>query len=312
MSNARPKIVYHYCDVNAFLDIIQTGKLWVSDIFKTNDSMEFKWIKKLVIDYIYELMHRKEPDLYKALRELEEKFTVPKKIHATCFSEKVDSLDLWRSEYAQYGQGLAIGFSMTCLNKLNMEKFYPLRFEKIIYGDDEKATNLAISEAKRIIDCGALEYLQRASINLAQSSIDYALYKEPSFKDENEWRFVFEGMPESEVNLSDKGFRISKPFFRNSNGCIVTYLELDFNEIKEKIIKEIYIGPKSKVTQEDVKTLLAQSGYYNSVKKSPGYNINKPIPIILSKSSYCYIVWVQSSNCVALVFGYFYHTLFIT
>lgn len=33
-------IVYHYCDVNAFLNIIQSKKLWLSDVIKSNDEEE--------------------------------------------------------------------------------------------------------------------------------------------------------------------------------------------------------------------------------------------------------------------------------
>ena len=37
-------IVYHYCDVNAFLNIIQSKKLWLSDVIKSNDEEEGRFL----------------------------------------------------------------------------------------------------------------------------------------------------------------------------------------------------------------------------------------------------------------------------
>ncbi|PXX55798.1 hypothetical protein DFR60_10272 [Hungatella effluvii] len=42
-------MVYHYCDLNAFLNIIKTRKLWLSDVKKSNDSIEGKYLALLML-----------------------------------------------------------------------------------------------------------------------------------------------------------------------------------------------------------------------------------------------------------------------
>ena len=41
---ANKSIVYHYCDLNAFLNIIQSKKLWLSDVNKSNDKEEGRYL----------------------------------------------------------------------------------------------------------------------------------------------------------------------------------------------------------------------------------------------------------------------------
>lgn len=42
-------MVYHYCDLNAFINIIKTRKLWLSDVKKSNDSIEGKYLALLML-----------------------------------------------------------------------------------------------------------------------------------------------------------------------------------------------------------------------------------------------------------------------
>lgn len=39
--NLKNSMVYHYCDLNAFLGILKTRALWMSDVKKSNDSTGF-------------------------------------------------------------------------------------------------------------------------------------------------------------------------------------------------------------------------------------------------------------------------------
>jgi hypothetical protein len=92
MTNDNPKIVYHYCDVNAFLNIIQSAKLWLSDIFKMNDSKECAWINEIITDKIRLHMPRREPEKFDMLSKWKERFAISQPIYAACFSKHPDSL----------------------------------------------------------------------------------------------------------------------------------------------------------------------------------------------------------------------------
>lgn len=45
-------LVYHYCDLYAFLNIMRTKTLWLSDVKKSNDEDEGKYLLKKLHAYI--------------------------------------------------------------------------------------------------------------------------------------------------------------------------------------------------------------------------------------------------------------------
>ena len=52
MLKSEEKIIYHYCSIDIFLSIIENQELWVSDIFKMNDSSEEKYLEDLLRFYL--------------------------------------------------------------------------------------------------------------------------------------------------------------------------------------------------------------------------------------------------------------------
>ena len=48
-NDVKDDIVYHYCDLSTFKAIVENNTLRLSDITKSNDSMEIKWISKYII-----------------------------------------------------------------------------------------------------------------------------------------------------------------------------------------------------------------------------------------------------------------------
>lgn len=46
MSIQVPKVLYHYCSLPTFQKIIEGRSIWLSDISKSNDSMELVWVYK--------------------------------------------------------------------------------------------------------------------------------------------------------------------------------------------------------------------------------------------------------------------------
>ena len=69
----------------------------------------------------------------------------------------------------------------------------------------------------------------------------------------------------------------TEPTFRVSNGRLISYVELSFANAKSNFVKEIWIGPKSKVELRDIKHALMRYGYYDEKD-----------PILITKSSSSY------------------------
>lgn len=45
MANMTPRILYHYCSLETFQNIVENKSIWLSDVQKSNDSKELEWIK---------------------------------------------------------------------------------------------------------------------------------------------------------------------------------------------------------------------------------------------------------------------------
>lgn len=99
-----PQILYHYCSVETFYNIITNKTLWLTDSFSTNDYMENSWINKIISDilpnYINDGNRQQFDNIFK---QYEVNNYIP---FITCFSEDGDTLSQWRA-YANDGSGVA-------------------------------------------------------------------------------------------------------------------------------------------------------------------------------------------------------------
>ena len=124
--------------------------------------------------------------------------------HICCLSQEKDSVGQWIA-YADKGAGFAIGFDVNALRMAVgapiLDKDYataPLeitagdwRFAPVIYGDD-KSLN---SHLNKIL--GFEQWQEEVEIGSTQSARDYinlmcAYFKHPAFRDENEWRIIYD------------------------------------------------------------------------------------------------------------------------
>lgn len=276
------EIVYHYCGINAFINIVQHSKIWLSDVFKSNDSQELLWamenVKKEILQMIGDEGTLKSLDMgFNLLNPIENVGLTSYFI--SCFSEEEDLLSQW-CKYAEDGQGIAIGFSKDLLLKLN-SICHGLSFRKVVYSRKEQEIvfkKVAMENLKKMSSKRAAHVALELAQNYAE---EFLLCKNPSFDEEIEWRIVFTSEAGRKVNFNECGYKIQNPNIRVSKGNIVAFYELDFSDIKQDIIKSIVVGPKSKVTKTDLVKLLFTCGYYDNQ-----FNTETPINISFSKSSY--------------------------
>lgn len=114
--------------------------------------------------------------------------------------------------------------------------------------------------------------------------MQFPFVKNPSFKEENEWRAVVcSGIGHYNIPSSDN-LLFSKVKYRTANNKLIPYIEMNFEKVKQSIIKEIFIGPKSEVEVKDIVNLLGYYGYYDGIEG--GYNYQTPVDIQKSDTTY--------------------------
>lgn len=284
MENKKEDILYHYCGGEAFFNIIKNSTLWLSDILKSKDSQECIWLRDLVRKRLETYLAETNTDYLKAWNTWYEMNSDIEKsnmvIYATCFSESKDSLSQWRG-YAQDGSGIAIGFSKKHLQAVNGLAKHNLIFNKIIYQNQDKFISKIFKEVVKTMDNKGIGHVGLEFND--NYRLEFSKYKNPCFKEEKEWRIVLKSSTSAgKIRRDFKGLEFSNTQYRYGDGKIISYLEMDFSKIKQDIIKEIWIGPKSKISSNDIKNMLSVFGYYGDTP----YSENEPIPIMKSESSY--------------------------
>lgn len=299
--------IYHYCSVDTFFAIIQNSTLRLSDLNKTNDSMEKRWIIQFIDcvlqeelskfnikidleeDYWYEEGINNHLQYYN--EEMKRVLYNDKPMLITCFSEENDRLSQWRA-YGQDGMGVAIGFNYKKIKQLK-NKENNISVDKVIYHEQKQRLagliqsviiyikDMFENDPVRISD-DFNEYFKEEFDAFCEVLSDYiekisCIIKNPAFSEEKEVRIVYDPElinPEVEVRYLEeaeryfkhikeiKQYKINPLKFNVRNNQLVAFCDINFKDmIKEEIIKEIVIGPKSKLSQNDIYYFMLSNGY---------------------------------------------------
>ena len=203
------------------------------------------------------------------------------KTFCVCFSGSKDKLSQWRG-YAQDGKGISIGFDKELLEELNQISEFHIAFGKVIYDNPQEYVQRIIAD-----NIKKLEYKGVGHVALELSEnyrMQFPFVKNPGFKEENEWRAVVCSLIGHYNIPSSDNILFSKVKYRTSNSKLIPYIEMNFEKVKQSIIKEIFIGPKSEVEVEDIVNLLSYYGYYDGIEG--GYNFQTPVDIQKSDTTY--------------------------
>lgn len=250
-----PTTLYHYCSLSTFQKIIESQSIWLSDISKSNDSLEMKWIYSQFMIYFLEMQNnylKKKIALSKHITKLRQEGVAEKDLPVSqeynsmefdnlkefigrmqkipiynsfvfCLSELSDSLSQWRG-YADDGHGIALGFKGSYLSKFNGFDGTPIQgmfsIDKISYGSlpAQKYFDTNSEFEKISIDSTSSDIkniVQTATLNISRRA---AFFKSASFKEEREWRMA----------ITLRRFKVNNEYF-------------DISEL-EKVTKEGYAG----------------------------------------------------------------------
>lgn len=294
------KLKYHYCSIETFKAIIENKTLRFSDITKSNDSTELKYISKY-LDKIYEeeisriqnegsyesisfINPRKCFDKFKdayfnrVLSDEDKTFW----FFTSCFSLKRDSLSQWRG-YAEDGKGFCIGFDDKYFKDLNTNGFNLLSIKSdLIEYEEKKQINIVKVCIRKLIDTlvdsaehNSLDMITVKStyLNCFQTLLEKSVFmKNPFFYEEEEWRMSFMYFPNKdfpqEVLLAQNGKPLSFPIkFQKNRDKLVSYFDLKW---KPDVVKEIILGPKNHSDLSDIKMFVGNNGFKCDVSRSDG------------------------------------------
>lgn len=300
----QPKMLYHYCSLDTFLKIITSGKIWLSDVRKSNDKQELRHLKSecaiqlLTAQNEYLERYSEEEGFTYDFKAMEKINALAKKITTTdlfitwvfCLSEEYDLLSQWRG-YADNGAGICIGFDYNYLNQINKlaqndkKRMFCLR--PIEYGRESAseffASQLDINNIPMDFDA----FKNTCHTALFSTFSEAPFYKNDSFAEEKEWRIALTHIHECMKELSGKEnltgeilkyFKFGDSGYVVKDKQIVSHVELIFSEIKTAI-KEVIIGPKCNMTPVEMSHFLISEGWLKDME-------DESIEVFSSSSSY--------------------------
>ena len=308
MEEKNPNILYHYCSADTFYEIIKSKSLRLSDITKSNDSQELKWVftrfkEDFSLSYLYKYGRENNVEVYKKVLEYAD--GIFQNSYVCCFSKDRDSLSQWRG-YAADGTGLSLGIDASSIYYTSTSS---IKLLKVEYDENTQKDFIAQNVAKLVSrDIG--EITDQVIFDVLFELLEKATqYKHHSFYTENEYRFIYttslgkgslsyyyEKRSEANKNtnlakkeekpsiksyidlclnqgFSSEGLTLSPLSIRKDN--LVSYYDLGFRRIKDTFIREVIIGPKCKLDRDDILLFLHALGYDLDAMIDKGFSISK-------------------------------------
>ena len=295
MEDKIPDILYHYCSVDTLVNILQNRSLRISEIAKSNDSMECKWLEKNILpkkirECVEQNSRLKDSDQAIkndiVLKCLDRYFNyygdnidiqAARLVLAMCFSQEGDLLSQWRG-YAADGLGVSVGFTKELFEKIvEVNRFIHIR--KVLYSEKDQM-NCFDKEIREyveevILNKNVSSYASLISL-LAPIAEDAIAMKNPAFGEEKEWRlFTFFKKVENLNDLNGDFERMglnnlmSKLGYSVRSNKLVYYRDLLLDAVHGKdqlidYVAEIILGPKCKLSERDDNLLLGSNGWDTS------------------------------------------------
>lgn len=228
-----PQILYHYTTRTGFLGILTTGKVWATNIRYLNDSSEYIFALDSFKMKLEEIKERVDQEHKNILQDAIEKLdNLKPNYFVFCLSVSGDLLSQWRA-YANPGEGYSIGFDAPELDEIISKKrnqslmpiCYSIKMMQEIFDDLEFKS---VKEA----NAGRSDFGSVLANNF--NTKWGAIFKDISFREENEWRIIYDG----------RALHPSRLKFRSGSSMLIPYIEIDIKKKGKFLpVKEIIIGP---------------------------------------------------------------------
>jgi hypothetical protein len=254
--------------------------IWLSSLISSNDALEGKWMTEVI-----RLVAAEEDLSDIAQIGLLEKARLIDGLTdclGFCLSTEGDALSQWRG-YADDGRGVSIGFNEQFL-ELAAKPDTLVTFQKVEYdlSNQKQVVRLLFPRIKDLVEKGAFRRPTFGSILAlkpdsqyqaelaAYADLDSKLFnillelhriwfsfKNPAFREENEWRLAATIISPHETD------------YRTSGGRLVPYEPLNFPDPQgHPILDEVVLGPKHPTPPNIVENFLRRQGF-GEVKVRP-------------------------------------------
>jgi hypothetical protein len=253
ISDSPPEVIYHYTDINGFLGIIASGKIWATHVSRLNDSSEYQHGIKVVADCVSSAMPTSsKPLVDKILSEFKKVETF-----VASYSTEHDLLSQWRS-YSGGEVGYCLGLGTDGIATLDDST--PL-LEAVIY-EESVAQQVISTMLKRVDDYLGKNQFGEVEVGFLLGSVSATLanlactIKHPKFREENEFRQFYQPSSNS-LQLENK--------FRNGRFGLTPYVEIPFIQKGRIPLKSVTISPCQDAELEmfNVETLISNYLYEN-------------------------------------------------
>jgi len=256
-------VVYHYTSMEAFVSIVESDSIWLSDYSYLNDKTELVHGVKVVSDVINELLGQGVSKEQEGLLQawLKKAAAPLQRVCVASFSGDGDSLSQWRA----YGN-VAIGFVPRKIGlHTNQSQWSVVQYETEI---QRKLARVYVSHSLQAyaedIKNNTFERISDVYHRFGQVLELVAFFKDLSFRNEREFRLVYVEHPE----LFEDRALVERPpkHFRAKGGRIYSHVKSSemFTEPDNKWplgICEVVLGPESDDLMElGVRELLDENG----------------------------------------------------
>lgn len=246
-------LLYHYCSETVFKSIMGKKQVWLSDVTKSNDSTE---LVSLLMEY-KKVCNQGIID--KEINDIREKYIC----WAFCLSEKGDLLSQWRG-YASDGAGFSIGFDEeTIINSCNKKNCcLDIGLEKMnYYFDFGPLKDMRFSTKLLLIICECFSYKNQGFSEELEHRIIAISDKEDFFGSRQKEYLEYENNADK-LNSKNEGTQYLN-FVDNESEP--KHIELPFSYLGNPV-REIIIGPKNRMTIDEVKEFLVSKNCLKSLK----------------------------------------------
>lgn len=259
-------IVYHYCTVETFQNLMKSKVLWLCDLTDSNDDQEITRTFVTLWEGVKKRLKATDLDrelLDAAIEIIDQQYQIEVKTdppYGICFCQKEDLLSQWK-EYGDSTKGLSIGFDISWFikNGIRWQRPHPngiqskaIGCEKVIYHSDifeEEMANLCYNELKRN---GVEAWLMRIRPTFKHYS---GYVKNPTFEAEQEIRIVYypiegEDFIKKDVEVSELKTNVKKHY------------EIPWAKQDSQALKSICIGHNCSLKRSEILDLLLQNGIH--------------------------------------------------
>ena len=255
-------VLYHYTSSEVFEKIVKNHTWRFSSINGTNDLSEDLnlYVRQLLSDK-YLIQNISDDAKNEILDHIDiDNYYEFKNYFIACFSSEYDDLGQWRTSYGDYGRGVCIGINPKFFtNNLYLEKPDNLGWVDIVYDLQTQKQRLAKITSK--LEPPDEVWGIDNSYILAMEIRDAALtMKHKAFHIEHEWRLV--------VSMIDDEILDANFYSPIGNKYIDYDLKSHARKGEGELFNSILLGKECSHSKEDVKKLLSDNGFNDSIKIS--------------------------------------------